>query len=106
MIAKVYAASATSLVGAVNKVLINPLIILLFAVALVVFTWGVARYLLNPENEEVRKQSRSHMMWGVIGMFIMVSVFGIMRIILNTIGEKKIHIQNSGEVQIDPIRVR
>lgn len=103
-----YAEAATidGLVGAISKVLLNPLIVFLFACALAVFIWGVAKYLLNPQNEEVRKQSKSHMMWGVVGMFIMVSVFGIMRIILNTLGEKKIKIQNSGEVQIDRFKVK
>lgn len=100
------AASIGSLVNAVNKVVINPFIILLFACALVVFVWGVAKYLLNPESEEIRKESKSHMMWGVIGMFIMVSVFAIMRIILNTLGEKKIKIQNTGEVQIDRFQIK
>ena len=103
-----YAEAATidSLVNAVNKVVVNPLIIFIFALALVIFIYGVAQYLLNPESEEVRKQSKSHMIWGVVGMFIMVSVFGIMRIILNTIGEdKKIKIQNTGEITVEPIKL-
>lgn len=100
-----YGATIDSLVGAVNKVVINPLISLLFAVALAVFIWGVAKYLTNPENETIRKESKAHMMWGVVGMFIMISVFGIMRIVLNTLGEKKIKVQNTGEVSIDKIDI-
>jgi len=103
-----YAEAATidSLVNAVNKVVVNPLIIFIFALALVIFIYGVAQYLLNPESEEVRKQSKSHMIWGVVGMFIMVSVFGIMRIILNTIGEsKKIKIQNTGEITVESTKL-
>lgn len=106
MVNVAHAAGIGSLVNAINKVVLNPFIILLFACALAVFIWGVARYLLNPENEEIRKQSKSHMMWGIVGMFIMVSVFGIMRIILNTLGEKKIKIQNSGEVQINRFEIK
>ena len=103
-----YAEAATidSLVNAVNKVVVNPLIIFIFALALVIFIYGVAQYLLNPESEEVRKQSKSHMIWGVVGMFIMVSVFGIMRIIINTIGEsKKIKIQNTGEITVESTKL-
>src|SRR3989338_1473940 len=100
------AANIDSLVNAVNKVVVNPLIIFIFALALVIFIYGVAQYLLNPESEEVRKQSKSHMIWGVVGMFIMVSVFGIMRIILNTIGEsKKIKIQNTGEITVESTKL-
>jgi uncharacterized membrane protein YdjX (TVP38/TMEM64 family) len=81
-------ASVTSLMQAVNKVIINPLIVLLFALAVVYFMYGLARYLLSPDNEEIRKSSKSHMLWGVFGMFIMVSVFGIIELITNTLTGK------------------
>jgi len=79
-------ASVESLMGKVNKLIINPLIVLLFAMAVVYFVYGLVKYLISPDNEEVRKSSKSHMLWGVIGMFIMVSVFGIMNLIMNTLG--------------------
>ena len=79
-------ASVQTLMNSINKVIINPLIVLLFALAVVYFIYGLAKYLLNPDNEEVRRSSKSHMLWGIIGMFIMVSVFGIMNLIINTIG--------------------
>lgn len=37
-------------------------------------------------NTEKAQEGRQHMLWGIIGMFIMVSVFGIMRILINTLG--------------------
>lgn len=80
-------ASATTLMASISRVIINPLIIFLFALAMVYFIYGIARYLLSPENEEIRKSSKSHMLWGIIGMFIMVSVFGIMNLILNSLGK-------------------
>lgn len=79
-------ASAQTLMNSINRVIINPLIVLLFALAVVYFIYGLARYLLSPDNEEIRKTSKSHMLWGIIGMFIMVSVFGIMNLIMNTLG--------------------
>lgn len=96
-------ASIQSLINSINDVLINPLIIFVFALALVLFLYGVLRYLLNPDSEEVRKTSRSHMLWGVIGMVIMVSVFGIMNLILNTIGEKNIDIDSDGNYNVGNI---
>lgn len=96
-------ASMQSLINSINDVLINPLIIFVFALALVFFLYGVLKYLLNPDSEEVRKTSRSHMLWGVIGMVIMVSVFGIMNLILNTIGEKNIDIDSDGNYNIGNI---
>lgn len=101
-----YASDIGSLVNAINKVVINPFIVLLFACAFAVFIWGVIKYLMNPGDETALKESKSHIMWGIVGMFIMVSVFAIMKIILNTLGERKIKIQNSGEVQIDRFQVK
>ena len=88
-------ASIETLVQSVNRVIINPIIILLFALAVVYFIYGILQYLMSPDNEEIRQSSKKHMLWGIIGMFIMVSVFGIMNIILNTIGENRIQIDNN-----------
>ena len=88
-------ASVATLMKAIDKVIINPLIVLLFALAVVYFLYGLAMYLLSPENAEVQKTSKSHMIWGVVGMFIMVSVFGILSLILNTIGETGIKVDST-----------
>ena len=94
-------ASVESLMRGINKVVINPIIIFLFAVALVYFVYGLLQYLMSSDNEEVRKKSKSHMIWGVVGLFIMVAVFGIMRLILSTVGENKIKINDAGDYVVD-----
>jgi peptidoglycan/LPS O-acetylase OafA/YrhL len=93
-------ASLGTLVNSIEKVVINPLIIFLFALALVYFLYGVLKLLLNPENEEVRKTSKTHMLWGLIGIFIMVAVFGIIRLILNTVGENRVNVQDNGNITV------
>lgn len=98
-------ASVTSLVKAINKVVINPIIVLIFAVSLVYFVYGLVQYLVNPDNEEIRKSSKNRMLYGIIGLFIMTAVFGIMNIILNTIGEDRIKIDNSGDYQVGEIKL-
>ncbi|OGI96405.1 hypothetical protein A3I25_00020 [Candidatus Nomurabacteria bacterium RIFCSPLOWO2_02_FULL_42_17] len=70
----------------VNQTILNPLIALLFAVALVMFIWGVVEFTANAGNEEKRTTGRQHILWGIVGMIIMISVFGIMRLITGTIG--------------------
>jgi uncharacterized membrane protein YidH (DUF202 family) len=96
-------ADVDSLLKKVNKVIINPLIVLMFAVALAYFLYGVVEFLTNAENQEKRTDGKSHMFWGVVGMFIMVAVFTIMSIITNTIGADKYIKDNShgGDVQLD-----
>ena len=93
-------ASVVTLMKSVNRVIINPLIILLFALATVYFVYGLLKYLLSPDNEEIRKESKTHMLWGIIGMFIMIAVFGIMGLILKTVGENKIQINGTGDYTI------
>lgn len=73
-------------VGKFSTEILNPIIALLFAVGMFIFIWGVAAYIWNPENEEARTNGRKNMLWGIIGMLIMVSVFGIMRFIITSIG--------------------
>ncbi len=78
-------ASVASLMNSINNVIIDPIIYFLFALAVVYFLYGVAQFFLSPDNEEVRKASKSHMLWGVVGLVIMISVFGIMHLIVNTL---------------------
>jgi len=91
-------ASITTLVNSISKVILNPIIIFLFAAAVAYFLYGVVQYLMNPDNEEIRKKSKSQMVWGIIGLFIMVGVFGIMTLIKNTLGAKDVQTQQSGVV--------
>ncbi len=93
-------ASVDTLMKSINRVIINPIIYFLFALALAYFLYGIAEYLLNPANEEIRKKSKSQMFTGILGLFIMVAVFGIMNLILNTVGEKRIKLQNTGNYTV------
>jgi len=98
-------ASVTTLMKSINRVVLNPIIFFLFALALVYFLYGLVQYLISPDNEEVRKSSKSHMIWGILGLFIMVAVFGIMNLILTTIGETKIKINNNGDYTVDRVEL-
>lgn len=93
-------ADVLSLVKSIDRVIINPIIFFLFAVAMVYFLYGVAQYFLSSDNEEVRSKSKTHMLWGIIGLFIMVGVFGIMRILLNTVGENRIQVNGNGDFSV------
>lgn len=78
--------SIDGLLAKLNQYLINPLIVFMFAVALAYFMFGVVQFLSNQEKSEERTKGQQHMLWGVIGMFIMIAVFTIMRILANTLG--------------------
>jgi len=83
-----------TLITAINTYILNPLIILAFAFAMVVFLWGVFQYVRGAADVKARETGRSHILWGVIGIAIMFSVFGIMNIISNTVGGQPSAISN------------
>jgi len=64
--------------------IIETIIPLLFALATAGFIWGIIRYFLNPDNEEERKKGKSYMMWGLIALFVMISVWGIVNLFSQT----------------------
>ena len=80
------AQEAFAFVEKFNEVFLNPLIILLTAIALLVFVYGAFEYVFNAENEQARSQGAKHMLFGVIGMFIMLTAFAIMRLFAATFG--------------------
>lgn len=78
--------AATTLILKINAVIVNPLIILMFSFALVGFLWGVRGYITSADDAEARIKGSQHMLWGVIGMGLMVMAFAIQRIVINTFG--------------------
>ncbi len=61
------------------------LVPLIFAIAFISFIWGIFRYFFN-DNEEKRKEGRGYALAGIIGFFIMFSVWGLTTILVNTFG--------------------
>ena len=60
---------------------------LIFAVAFIVFLWGVYTYFIQGAgNEEKRKEGRNFVIYGIIGFFVMVSVWGLVNIFVRTFG--------------------
>src|SRR3989344_2749345 len=54
------------------------------ALALLYFFWGLANYILSTGDEEKREQGRNIMIWGVIALFVMVAVWGLVQILAQT----------------------
>lgn len=66
--------------------IISPIILLLVAVSLLVFLFGVLEMIAKSGSEEGRTTGRKHVIWGLIGLFIIISAFGIINLIKATIG--------------------
>ncbi|MFA5791499.1 MAG: hypothetical protein WC884_00465 [Candidatus Paceibacterota bacterium] len=99
---KIAYASFNSFLANVNSMIINPLILFLFALAVVYFLYGVLEFIMNQENEEKKITGKSHMLWGIVGITIMLGVWTILNIIIDTFDIKGIKIQEeSGGAKID-----
>jgi len=78
--------TSDELIANISREILNPFIAMLFAIALVLFFWGLMNFLYNSGDDTSKKQGKSHMLWGLIGMFIMLSVFGILSLFTETLG--------------------
>lgn len=81
----------SSLSGIVNYAscfLIRSVLPLLISLAVVGFIWGIIKYFINPDNEEQKKKGKDFMVWGLIALFVIVSMWGIVGVLSNTFGVK------------------
>lgn len=59
---------------------------LLYVIAIAVFVWGVIQYFLNPGNVKAREDARKYIIWALFGLFVLVSISGLVEILRNTFG--------------------
>lgn len=80
------AATANPFVQKIAQNIVNPLIKIFFAIALAFFMLGVIRFVAGGSNEDVRQKGRDHILWGLVGMGIMLAAFAIVRLVIGTFG--------------------
>lgn len=61
--------------------LINLLVPILIALALVFFLWGLVTFIWNSGDESARDEGKKKMIWGIIALFIIVSVWGLVQLL-------------------------
>lgn len=75
--------SITSAGDAIMNIINNVLVPLIFAVAFLVFIWGVFQYFIA-KSEEAKENGKNLILYGLIGFFVMVSVWGLVNILVGT----------------------
>ena len=75
-----------TLILSVSDEILNPLIFFLMALASLQFIWGLIKYLKDSDNDEVRQDGKRHMIYGIIGLAIMIAAFGVIDFIAGSIG--------------------
>ena len=76
--------TAQGFLDKINDAILFPLIVLLMGLALLIFLWGAFQYVLKSGSEEGRETGRRHLMWGIIGMLIMLSAYALLEIAAGT----------------------
>ena len=59
---------------------------LIFVIAFILFLRGVLMFMYNADNEKKKEDSKRLMIYGVIGLVVMVGVWGIVKIVNTTFG--------------------
>ena len=67
-----------------NEVILYPLITLMMGIALVIFLYGCFEFIANAGVPAKREEGKKHILWGVVGMVVMVSAYAILNIAAGT----------------------
>ena len=59
---------------------------ILFTAGTVVFLWGVIQYMTAAGDEKKIKDARQKITYGIIGLFLMVAIWGIVKALVATFG--------------------
>lgn len=86
-----------SILGTVQG-LLNALIPFFITLAVLYFFYGVGLYILKAGDEEARAQGRQIMINGVIGLFVIVGVWGLVGVLAETF-----NIETGGGIDIPTI---
>jgi uncharacterized membrane protein len=68
------------------KSLLDSLIPIIITLAVIYFFYGVAKYVMAAGDEEAQKAGRSIMIYGIVGLFVIVAVWGLVAVLGNTLG--------------------
>ncbi len=59
---------------------------LVFTLAFLYFLWGMVMFIKGADDVKKREESKKFIYWGIIGLTVMIGVWGIVRIVTSTFG--------------------
>lgn len=65
--------------------ILNTIIPIIIVLGVVYFVWGVVSYVLSGD-EEAKKAGRDRMIFGIIGLVVIVSMWGLVKVVTDTFG--------------------
>ncbi len=67
------------------KSLLDLIIPITFALALIFFFWGLAQFIRSVSDKTI-EEGKNRMKWGIVALFVMVSIWGIIKYIGDSVG--------------------
>lgn len=68
--------------------MLGSVISLLYVFAFAAFFWGIALFIFNTNDDKKRTEGKTWMMWSVIALFVMITIWGLVGLLVNTVGIK------------------
>lgn len=66
--------------------LLGTIIGVLYMFAFAAFFWGIALFIFNTNDDKKRQEGKAWMMWSVIALFVMITIWGLVGLLVNTVG--------------------
>jgi hypothetical protein len=76
----------SSLLNKLDQFILNPLIALVFAVAFLLFFIGIVQLVAASQAGKETGDAKQKVLYGLVGMFVMFSAYGLVHLIINTFG--------------------
>ncbi len=83
-----FLAMAETIKGIITKItgVIDVIIPLLITFAVLMLMWGIVQFITAAGDEEKRKKGKELIIYGIIGLFVMVSIWGLVGVLTGTFG--------------------
>jgi hypothetical protein len=85
------------LINNISK-LVNLAIPLVASLALLAFFWGLFKFIAKADDSASHEEGRNLMIWGIVALFVMVAVWGLVNFIATNLG-----IGTGGIIQIETL---
>jgi uncharacterized membrane protein YidH (DUF202 family) len=66
--------------------LVNQLVPIMIVLAVLVFFWGLVKYIASASDESSKESGKTLMIWGMVALFVMVAFWGILGYMQSTLG--------------------
>ena len=64
---------------------IQKLIPFIIGLTVLFFLWGIFKLVFSAKDSDARSEARGYIIWGLIGLAVMVSVWGLVNILTSTL---------------------